>query len=148
MSRLPTDASGLPDFDLANIPDFTDADTRERLSPASVAAIRRLADLWSLSNTEACGLLGDVSEATWLQMKAGAWDESLSQDTLTRISALMGIFKGLNSVFSQPLANEWVRLPNSSPLYQGRHPLDIILEGGVPAMLDVRRYIDAIGSGY
>ncbi|MEO8883232.1 MAG: hypothetical protein ABI377_07485 [Devosia sp.] len=43
-----------------------------------------------------------------------------SADTLTRVSALVGIFKGLRLLFSQPLSDEWVRLPNQGPLYAGR----------------------------
>ncbi|PPD09629.1 MAG: DUF2384 domain-containing protein, partial [Methylocystis sp.] len=54
---------------------------------------------------------------------------------------------GLRLLFSEPLSDEWVRLPNKGPLYGGRRPLDAMIEGGIPKMLEVRRYIDALRGG-
>jgi hypothetical protein len=128
-------------------PNLADPATRERLTPAAVGAVVRLAAIWNLSSAEACSLLGDVSERTWFRIKKGAWSGTLSQDTLTRVSALVGIFKGLRLLFSEPLSDEWVRLPNRGPLYGGRRPLDAMIEGGIPKMLEVRRHIDALRGG-
>ncbi|MBV8087890.1 MAG: DUF2384 domain-containing protein [Chloroflexi bacterium] len=121
--------------------------TRARLTPAAVDGVLRLAEIWRLTGAEACALLGDVSERTWFRMKKGEWSGALSQDTLTRVSALVGIFKGLRQLFSEPLSDEWIRLPNKGPLYGGRRPLDTIIEGGIPKMLEVRRHIDALRGG-
>jgi hypothetical protein len=126
---------------------LADPATRERLTPAAVGAVVRLAEIWKLNSVEICSLLGDVSERTWFRMKKGAWSGALSQDTLTRVSALVGIFKGLRLLFSEPLSDEWVRLPNRGPLYGGRRPLDAMIEGGIPKMLEVRRHIDALRGG-
>jgi len=126
---------------------LADAASRKRLTPAAVAGVVRLAELWRLTSAEICALMGDVSERTWFRVKKGDWDGVLSQDTLTRISALIGIFKGLRLLFSEPLADEWVRLPNKGPLYGGRRPLDVMIEGGIPKMLQVRRHIDALRGG-
>ena len=128
-------------------PNLADAATRERLTPAALDGILRLAEIWRLTSAEGCALLGDVSERTWFRMKKGAWAGTLSQDTLTRVSALVGIFKGLRLLFSEPLSDEWVRLPNKGPLYGGRRPLDAMIEGGIPKMLEVRRHIDALRGG-
>ena len=128
-------------------PNLSDADTRERLSPAAVEGSVRLAETWHLTSAEMCALLGDVSERTWFRMKKGEWQGVLSHDTLTRISALIGIFKGLRLLFSEPLSDEWIRLPNAGPIYGGRRPLDAMIAGGIPKMLDVRRHIDALRGG-
>jgi hypothetical protein len=128
-------------------PNLADIGTRERLTPAAVDGILRLAEIWRLTSAEACALLGDVSERTWFRMKKGEWTGTLSQDTLTRVSALVGIFKGLRLLFSEPLSDEWVRLPNKGPLYGGRRPLDAMIEGGIPKMLEVRRHVDALRGG-
>jgi uncharacterized protein (DUF2384 family) len=146
MGVTPTSIPAAPDFGAA-IPNLADADTRARLSPTAVNAVVRLVDVWRLTSAEACTLLGDVSERTWFRMKKGEWEGVLSQDTLTRISALVGIFKGLHLLFSQPLADEWVRLPNKSSPYRGHRPLDMMFQGGIPAMLDVRRHVDAMRGG-
>ena len=135
------------DADRAELPRLGDAAVRARLTPAAVDAMVRLAALWRLSGAEICALMGDISERTWFRMKKGAWAGALSQDALTRVSALIGIFKGLRLLFSEPLSNEWVRLPNKGPLYGGRRPLDAMIEGGIPVMLEVRRHIDALRGG-
>ena len=128
-------------------PNLADAATRERLTPAAVDGVVRLAEIWRLTSAEICALLGGVSERTWFRMKKGEWSGALSQDTLTRVSALVGIFKGLRLLFSEPLSDEWVRLPNKGALYGGRRPLDAMIEGGIPKMLEVRRHIDALRGG-
>lgn len=126
---------------------LADGSARARLTPAAVAGIVRLADIWHLTSTEICTLIGDVSERTWFRMKKGEWDGILSQDSLTRVSALIGIFKGLRLLFSEQLADEWVRLPNKGHLYGGRRPLDVMIEGGIPKLLQVRQHIDALRGG-
>jgi hypothetical protein len=136
------------DFDSPpELPNLADPATRARLTPAAVAGIARLAAIWHLPGAEICALLGDVSDRTWFRMKKGEWSGTLSQDALTRISALVGIFKGLRLLFSEPLSDEWVCLPNKGPLYRGRRPLDAMIEGGIPKMLEVRRHIDALRGG-
>jgi hypothetical protein len=128
-------------------PNLADPGTRERLTPAAVDGMIRLVEIWHLTSTEVCALLGDISERTWFRMKKGEWPGTLSQDTLTRVSALVGIFKGLRLLFSEPLSDEWVRLPNKGPLYGGRRPLEAMIEGGIPKILEVRRHIDALRGG-
>jgi uncharacterized protein (DUF2384 family) len=150
MVEIPMGLAARPAVDsgqAAAIPNLSDVDTRDRLTPAAVDGIVRLAEVWRLTSAEVCALLGDVSERTWFRMKKGEWSGALSHDTLTRVSALIGIFKGLRLLFSEPLSDEWVRLPNKGPLYGGRRPLDVMIEGGIPKMLVVRQHIDALRGG-
>jgi Protein of unknown function (DUF2384) len=126
---------------------LADADSRARVTPAAVEGMVRLAGFWKLSNAECCALLGDISERTWFRMKKHEWNGVLSMDALTRASALVGLFKGLRLLFSQPLADDWVRLPNAGRLFRGRTPLEMMIEGGIPAMLEIRRHIDALRGG-
>ena len=129
-------------------PSLADPTTRLRLTPAAIDGILKLAEIWRLTSAEACALLGDISERTWFRMKKGERaGGALSQDTLTRISALIGTFKGLHLLFSEPLSDEWIRLPNKGPLYAGQRPLDVLIKGGIPKMLEVRRHIDALRGG-
>jgi hypothetical protein len=126
---------------------LADLPARERLTPAAIDGYLRLAEIWRLTSSEACGLLGDVSERTWFRMKKKEWPGVLSQDMLTRVSAVIGIFKGLRLLFSEPLSDEWIRLPNKGDLFAGRRPLDVMIEGGIPTMIEVRRHIDALRGG-
>ena len=80
-------------------------------------------------------------------MKQEGKDKSLSQDQLTRISALIGVYKGLHLLFVDAMADRWPRLPNRGPLFAGLSPIDSMIRGGIPQMLDVRRYVDAVRGG-
>ncbi len=82
-------------------------------------------------------LLG-VSASTWDRMSSETWEGSLSQDQLTRTSAIVGVFKGLHLLFADSMADRWVRLRNSGPLFGNRTPIEAMIEGGIPMMLDVR----------
>lgn len=119
---------------------------REKLTPATLRALISLANRWRLTSAQAAGLLG-IAERTWFRIKRDDWSGALSQDEMTRASLLIGIFKGLHLVFSETLADEWISLPNTGSLYSGRAPVNIMLEGGIPAMLTVRRHIDALRGG-
>lgn len=129
------------------IPDLSITATREKLTPSAVEGYVRLAELWRLTSRQASALLGEGSERTWFRIKADEWDGSLSQDALTRISALVGVYKGLHLLYSDPLADEWIRLPNKERVFGGRAPLDHMIAGGIPAMLETRAYIDALRGG-
>ncbi len=122
-----------------------DAD-RDRLSPAALKAYVRLATKWELSNSEAATLLG-VSSSTWDRIKAGRWDGALTQDQLTRVSAMVGVFKGLHLLFADSMADRWPRLTNRGPIFDRLSPIEAMIHGGIPRMLETRRYIDAVRGG-
>jgi hypothetical protein len=126
---------------------FADESDRERLSAAALRAVKSLTEQWVLKGPEVAALLG-VSPSTWDRMSAGRWDKSLSQDQLTRVSALVGVFKGLHLLFADEMADRWVRLPNRGPLFENRTPVEAMIEGGIPTMLDVRRHVDALRAGF
>jgi hypothetical protein len=91
-------------------------------------------------------LLGGISNGAFYQLKRGR-KKTLDQDKLTRISLLLGIFKALNVLYSQKLADAWVGLPNSNPMFGGEPPLNYMVRGGVPALLRVRQLLDARRGG-
>ena len=125
---------------------FSEGAARARLSGTAVRAFGKLAKHWGLSNPESAALLG-VSQSTWERMKRGERTEALSQDQLTRVSALVGMFKGLHLLFADAMADKWPQLANKGPLFEGKRPIDAVIEGGIPRMLEVRRYIDAVRGG-
>lgn len=119
---------------------------RGRLTGAAVKAVLRLAEAWGASNAEGAALLG-VSESTWDRMKAGTWEGTLSQDQMTRASALIGLFKGLHLLFANDLADRWPKLENRAPVFDRHSPIEAMIEGGIPRMLETRQYIDALRGG-
>lgn len=135
-----------PSFVPGELQTFADEADRERLTGVALKAYRALAERWGLSNNEASSLLG-VSGSTWDRIKRDIRGAALSQDQLTRISALVGLFKGLHLLFADDMADRWPRLPNKGPLFEHRTPIEAMIAGGIPCMLDVRRYIDAVRGG-
>lgn len=126
---------------------FADEEDRKRLTLAAVKALLRLVEAWDGSNAQGAALLG-VSDSTWDRMNAGKWDGVLSQDQLTRASALIGIFKGLHLLFADSMADRWPRLANRGPIFDRRSPIEAMIEGGIPRMLETRQYIDALRGGF
>lgn len=134
-----TDASGLQDFAVE--------DDRQRLSGVAAKAVARLAAAWKANNAEAAALLG-VSGSTWDRIKADRWDGVLNQDQLTRASALIGIFKGLHLLFADDMSDRWPKLVNRGPVFEHKTPIDAMISGGIPRMLETRQYIDALRGGF
>jgi len=120
---------------------------RERLSPSALKAFFNIVDRWSVRDEDARQLLGGVTNGPYYEMKKNPEGRVLDADKLLRISYLIGIFKALNILHSQPLANEWVRLPNGNRIFVGSTPLAYMMKGGAPAMQTVRRLLDARRGG-
>jgi hypothetical protein len=130
----------------ASVPQtFANERDRARLSLVALKAFLALIRAWDLSNAEAAILLG-VSASTLDRIKR-SYRPTLSQDQLTRVSALVGVYKGLHLLFADETADEWARRPNSGPLFERETPIGAMIEGGIPRMLEVRRYVDAVRGG-
>jgi hypothetical protein len=125
---------------------FSSEADRRRLTGAAVKAVLRLIDAWGGNNAEGAALLG-VSESTWDRMKAGKWEGTLSQDQLMRASALIGVFKGLHLLFADDMADRWPKLVNRGPIFDRKTPIQAMIEGGIPRMIETRQYIDASRGG-
>jgi hypothetical protein len=76
-------------------------------------------------------------------MKKNPEGHQLNADKLQRVSYLVGIFKALNILHGQSLADEWIQLANSNRIFKGSTPLAYMIEGGIPAMQTVRRLLEA-----
>jgi hypothetical protein len=133
-------------YDPAPLIDLTSRSERDRLSSSALKAFFRIVDRWAIRDEGARFLLGGVSNGPYYTWKKQP-ERLLDADVLTRISYLIGVFKALNILYGEKLADEWVRLPNSNRIFGGRTPLDYMVRGGVPAMQIVRRLLDARRGG-
>ena len=122
----------------------------ERTAPdrqaVALKAFARIADAWTLTLREAAGL-ADMSESTWKRARKPGFAGDLTRDQMLRLSALTGLYKSLELYFNQPISTEWVKLPNSGPEFDGAKPCDVMIAGGLPKILRVRGYVDALRGG-
>ena len=130
----------------APLADFSARAERERLSPAALRAFFNIMTRWQVRDEDARALLGGVTNGPFYEMKKNP-ERALDVDRLLRISYLVGIFKALNVLYSEALADAWIRRPNTNPIFAGQTPLAYLTTGGLPAMQVVRRLLDARRAG-
>ena len=92
-------------LELKKLPDLTDPATREKLSRAAIQGVLKIAEKWNLKNEDAMALLGGISNGRYYELKK-THKGVLTQDELTRVSLMIGIFKALNVLFHEKLANQ------------------------------------------
>ena len=120
-----------------------DPEVRKRLSGPALRTFFNVASAWHLSVGEQRALLGWPAASTYHKYKAGEHG-TLSFDTLTRLSLILGIYKSLQVLYPEEgFADRWVRMPNSNVLFGGSTPLAIMMEAGIDGLHRVRRLLDA-----
>ncbi len=129
----------------APLVDLRSKGTREKLSPSALKAFFHIVERWEVPDEAARDLLGGISNGTFYKRKRAP--KTVGPDELLRVSYLVGIFKALNILYSQKLADRWIRLPNSNPIFRGDTPLSYLRAGGIPALQTVRRLLDARRGG-
>ena len=106
-----------------------------------------IAEVWGLSTEEQRALLGWPPESTYYKYKTGQV-AALPYDMLMRISLVLGIYQALQILYPEPgLADRWVKLPNSNPLFGGGPALTLMTKGGTDGLYQVRRLLDGRRSG-
>ena len=125
-------------------------DLRQRPKPvaneegAIFKALTRIAAHWRLTNEEAAALAG-MTQRSWSRVKDGTFAGRLSQDQRMRASLMVGLFKGLRILFDGPLTDGWPKLKNAG--FGNDTPVRLMMEGGIPAMIAMRRHVDALRGG-
>jgi len=134
-------------YEPSPVVDLTSRAERARLSASALNAFFNIIERWHVRDEDARRLLGGISNGPYYEMKRRPEGRVLDADKLMRISYLIGIFKSLNILHREVLADEWVRLPNANRIFSGATPLDYMMRGGAPAMQTVRRLLDARRGG-
>lgn len=118
-----------------------------KVGRAAFQAFLKICDKWDLTRAQQMVLLGGVPASTYHLWKGNvekAYEFKLTKDTLERISYILGIYKALHILLSTTeAANNWIKRPNSAPLFNSKSALDKMLAGNVVDLADVRRYLDA-----
>ena len=117
-----------------------------QVAAAGLRTFFRLAEAWQLGIAEQTTLLG-VARTTLYQWKQGKVGP-LDRHQLERLSHLFGIYSALHILFPiAARADEWIRRPNTAPLFAGNSALDRMLGGQVADLFVVRQYLDAQRGG-
>ena len=121
---------------------------RRQMSGPAMRTFLNVAAAWQLSTDEQLALLGWPPESTFFKYKAGQV-ATLSYDMLVRISLVLGIYKDLQILYPErDLADRWIKLPNSNPLFGGRSALAYLTEAGMDGLYQVRRLLDGRRGGW
>ncbi len=134
------DVAAAPAFSLESL---KDPEARRRLSTPAIALFLRTCDLWDLKVEERMAILGGISRQTYHNWKAGKV-AVLTRDQLERISLVLGVLKGLRLVFAEDAhAIRWLKAANEDAIFRGGSPLELMVDGGIGGLHEVRRYLDA-----
>ncbi len=133
--------------EVAPLIDLSDRAERDRLSSGAVRAFFKIMDQWKVRNESARQLLGGMSNGAFYALKKDG-GRALDEDKLRRISYLVGIFKALNIIYSEDLADQWMQLPNKNRIFRGMTPNDYLIHGGLPAFATVRKLLDVRRGGH
>src|SRR4051812_24207334 len=146
-------------YSFDHAPNLADPAERARLSRSAIRIFLNIAEKWQLTEAQARGLLNGIASSTyhaWKRERPARRPEQgpergpergLDQDTLMRISLIIGIYKALHIYFSDDWADSWVTLGNRGTLFAGASPIDYMLRQGQPGMLEVRRMLDSWRGG-
>lgn len=130
-----------------------------RLVAAGLRTALNIAKKWKITAENVATLLG-VSRATYYRLQRAASEEreappgrkaelraQLADPALEeRLSLILGIYGDLQSYFARDrtYAHEWVKLPNTNPVFGGHSPMDLMLTGRVVALWTVRQFVEAM----
>jgi hypothetical protein len=128
-----------------------DAAARRRVSGPGLRTFLAIADRYGISTKDRMSLLGEPLSSTYHEwVRKARADEALSLpfDTLTRISALLGIHKALELLFPvEAEAMVWLKGPHKGETFGGQAPLTLMVDGGFDGLMIVRRYLDSWRGG-
>jgi len=106
---------------------------------------------WGLSPDQCLILLGleETNRSTWnlwqSRFKEGHDLGPFDRDRLERLSHLAQIYRGVTSAFPDDRNGlGWLLAPNANPVFQGRAPLERMLEGRMQDLAAVQSYLEAV----
>ena len=109
--------------------------------PLLLSAFRKVAGALEMTLPEQAAVLG-VSRAT-----IGGWKTApgADPDKLDRMALFVGIFDRAGQAFpGERGAAGWLRRPNSAPIFDGKAPLEYLLQGRFEALLRTFDHLETL----
>jgi hypothetical protein len=144
---LPEVEAPISGYSFSHAPNLWDNDVRGQLSASAIKGFLNITDRWRITEAQSRALLGGIASSTFHAWKTDPSAIKLSQDVLTRISLVLGIFKATHIYFGEEWADKWVVLGNRGRIFEGHPPLDFMIRHGLPGMIEVRRLLDGWRGG-
>lgn len=115
----------------------------QRLVPAGLSAAFKILTAWNLNSREQMALLG-VPKRLMLDQWRMQSPATLEHDQLERLSHILAIYRSLHTLLPDPVAaDDWVKRPNTAPIFGGRSALDLMTSDGICGLNAVRQYLAA-----
>jgi hypothetical protein len=116
------------------------------MSTAGWEVFGNIADKWKLTPQEQMKLLG-ISPATYFRWKKRT-PAVLPQDTLERLSHILGIYDTLHDLLEESDADQALRDPIRMDLFNNEPPMNRMLAGKVSDLYVVRQFLDSQLGGW
>jgi len=112
----------------------------ERVARVALKTFFNIMREWHVSEAQQVILLGTPSFEVYKNWRCGIVSP-IDDDTLTRISTIITIYKNLGLLFSlRKQANDWVHKPNDA--FKGASALDVISSGHLSQMHQIIKYLN------
>ena len=98
-------ATSIPGYTFDQAPDLSDEAVRQKLIPNAIRLFTDIVKKWALTEEQARALLGGIASSTYHGWRTNPKNKKLDQDTLMRISLIIGIYKGLHLYFGDSVAD-------------------------------------------
>jgi len=97
---------------------------RNRLSPAAVKGLLRVATHWKLRDEDTRDLLGGMFQRHFLRHERPRFENSGRRPAHPKFPFDRNLIKALNILYSPKLADAWIKLPNANSMFGGDSPLN------------------------
>lgn len=123
--------------------------SQAEIDRVAIKLFLRIINEWGLTAQQGCMLAGVENPEIlnlWDQQIAQNKPLKLAQNTLERLSLVVGIYGGIQEAFTDSAQwRVWIHKPNSR--FHDMSALDWILLQGVSGLKDVRNYLEGQNSG-
>lgn len=115
----------------------------ERDLSGALRTVLNILDAWDVTPRDRMAILGCDQDMYDRWIKTHELGET-HEDTLERLSYVLGIWKALQILFpDQAAANTWIHRSNNSPVFNGKTPLSIMVKGRIEDLSLVRIFLDS-----
>lgn len=129
----------------------TSPENRAQVSGPAMRTFLNIARSWELDFAAVRVLLGMPAAAefqAWYDAARAEEPLTLETGVLLRISAVLGIYRSLRVLYGPDGHGvDWIRGDNRGSPFNGKAPIELMLSGFDPGLMDVRRYLLAKESG-